>query len=322
MPQGERRWCDYWVPRYVESKRRVGDGWKEEAARLLNHLVRDGRRGGSKTQTVPAVFRRAGLVEIPLTPTDVTDADVELLREYVARAYTPKVGPALMGEFRRFLRWAGNPIAADDELWAMPEGDAINRRWLAAVELARLLRSAKGRERVVIALLGLCALRGVEVWRLLVRHVQLDGPEPAISVLGKGRYGGKWRKIPLSDLAAQYIRPWVEGRIPDDRLVPYALVTIQKDVTNAARREGLRASPHDLRRTFGRVFVEENGYDVRALLALQKWYGHRRLETTIHYLGFDFEEMKAGVARFDARLRTELAGIEVPNQLPTTQETV
>jgi integrase len=321
MPKGERRWCEYWVAKYVQTKRRADGKWKRKTADLLKQLVREGHLGRSRTKTVPPLFRRAG-VEPPLTPKDVVEADVAVLREYVAKTYTVQTARGKMGEFRRFLRWAGNPVAEDDELWQLPEGEAVNRRWLTAVDLARLLREARGHERVVIALLGLAALRGVEVERLLVRHVRLDGPQPAILVLGKGRYGGKWRKIPLSSLAADYVKPWVEGGAPDERLVPYSLVTIQKDVSGAGRRAGLEVSAHDLRRTFGRVFVEENGYDVRALLALQKWYGHARLETTIHYLGFDFEEMRAGVEKFDARLRALLADSEIPEPTTGVGETV
>jgi integrase len=323
MPAGDRRWRDYWVPKYLKEHPRASEAWKRNTKRRLNHLVYVGHFGRSRTKTRQPVFVRAGVSELPLSPTDVTDDQINKVRDYVMVAYTPQSGRAVMGEFRRLLRCAGNRWAEVDELWEMPDGEAMRRRWLEARQLVELLQTAKtDRERVVIALLGLCALRGIEVTRMLVRDVTLDGPEPCIRVLGKGKNGGRWRTVPLMGLASEYIRPWVVGREKAERLVPFKLVTIQKDVSSTGKRANppIPVSAHDLRRTFGRLFVEANHYDVRCLVALQKWYGHKKLETTIHYLGFDFEEMRRGAARFDAMLRSMLRPTEVGTELLAAQE--
>lgn len=310
MPQGVRRWCGYWVPRYLESKPRASEGWKRNVGKLLCHLVADGRRGRSRIRTVPAILRRAGVGELPQSPAEVTAGHLEKLRGYAEGQFRPSSGRALMGETRRFLRWAENPLAdrGYDGLWALPDGEAVNRRWATGEDAADMLRVATPRERAVIALLFLCGLRGVEATRLLVRNVTPDGPEPCLLVLGKGRNGGKWRKVPLSRLAWSYLKAWAEGKPGDAPVLPVPLRTVQTDVVRVARRAGLRLSSHDLRRGFGRTYWETNGKTWAAVLSLQEWYGHSRPETTVHYLGIRFEDMRAGIAPFEDHMRSLLDG--------------
>ncbi|MCI4348590.1 MAG: site-specific integrase, partial [Thermoplasmata archaeon] len=316
MPQGERRWCEYWTTKYVGTRTRATSEWRRNTQRLLNHLVAEGHRGRSRNRGVLATFLRAGVDPVPLSPMEVTRDQATRLREFAVGEFTPQTARGLLGETRRFLRWAGNQVADDDALWATAEGEAGHRRWATLEDIAGMLRVASPRESAVVALLGLCGMRGVEAFRLLVRNVRVDGPEPALLVLGKGPHGGKWRPLPLPALAWLYLKPYVEGKAPGERVLPVALVTIQKDVVSVARRAGLRLSAHDLRRGFGRAFWESNGRSWDAVLALQKWYGHSRPETTIGYLGIRFDEMKAGLRPMEEKLRellaTELADLPQP----------
>ncbi|HTW77003.1 MAG TPA: site-specific integrase [Thermoplasmata archaeon] len=308
MPQGVRRWCEWFTPRYVRSRTGAGEGWKRKTEKLLQHLVAEGHRGRSRAKTVPPIFTMAGADALPLTPTEVTADQVRKLREYSARRYSPTAGPALLQETRRFLRWAGNPVAEDDALWALPEGDPTTVRWVTIDQFAEAMRSARPRESAVLALCFLCGLRGVEVDRLRVRNVVLEGPEPSLLVLGKGRSGGKWRRIPLTSLAREYVEPFVLGKEPETKVVLAKLETIQKDVRNASVRAGARFSPHDCRRGFGRAYFDANGRSWAAVLSLQRWYGHSRPETTVRYLGIRFDEMRAGIRPFEDIVRASLRG--------------
>lgn len=57
-------------------------------------------------------------------------------------------------------------------------------------------------------------------------------------------------------------------------------------------RLGLRVSHHDLRRTFGRL-AHKAGMD---LVQLKNLYGHTSLDQTVHYIGLDEDEMRAGLS--------------------------
>lgn len=49
----------------------------------------------------------------------------------------------------------------------------------------------------------------------------------------------------------------------------------------------LPVSSHSLRKAWGIRMFELQGADFRALLAVQKWFGHASFETTLCYLGFE-----------------------------------
>ncbi len=131
----------------------------------------------------------------------------------------------------------------------------------------------------------------------------MDLAHPTLRVWGKGRSGGKWRTVPLSKIAWTELLPFVEGKRPEDRILPWALVTLQLDVRTAARRAGLVASTHDLRRSFGRVAFKDAKVP---LTTIQKIYGHASIDTTIRYLGLNLDDMTDGIAAFD-RVMAEVA---------------
>jgi integrase len=203
--------------------------------------------------------------------------------------------------FRQFLRWAGNPIAGRSELWRLPPSSAQRRRWITPDQLVRLFRAAHGETRLIVALEGFNGLRRVEVLRL--RAADVDLAEGWLNVRGKGRMGGKWRQIPLSDVARRALAPYLEGLAPLDRILPYSASWADQHLSQAAitagfARNGLRVSHHDLRRTFGRV-AHSAGMD---LVQLKNLYGHASLEMSVHYIGLDLERMREGLSQVDRSL--------------------
>jgi integrase len=202
---------------------------------------------------------------------------------------------------RQFLRWAGNPVASRSELWRLPPTAAPRRRWITADQLVRLFRAAHGETRLIVALEGFNGLRRVEVLRLRAADVNLT--EGWLNVRGKGRMGGKWRQIPLSDVARKALVPYLEGLAPLDRILPYSASWADQHLSQAAiaagfPRNGLRVSHHDLRRTFGRV-AHSAGMD---LVQLKNLYGHASLEMSVHYIGLDLERMREGLSQVDRSL--------------------
>jgi integrase len=200
------------------------------------------------------------------------------------------------GALRQFLRWAGNPIATDRGVWAVPSGSAGRRRWLAPEQLARLYRAARGRERILLALEGFNGLRRVEVLRLRLKDV--DFHRQRLRVLGKGRNGGKWRTLPMFSETARVLRPLAERTDEGSSVIPLSASGADLVLRRAAERAGfpalgVRVSHHDLRRTFGRL-AHKAGMD---LVQLKNLYGHTSLDQTVHYIGRDEDEMRAGSDR-------------------------
>jgi integrase len=163
-----------------------------------------------------------------------------------------------------------------------------------------LLSAARGRERILIALEGLNGLRRIEVLRLRRKDVLLD--EGCLSVLGKGRNGGKWRKIPIHPVAQGLLRPFVREFSSDGRLFPLSASGADGLLQRAAHRatrpgEDFRVSHHDLRRTFGRIAYGA-GMD---LVQLKNLLGHSSVEMTVHYIGLDSDRMRAGLELVNVR---------------------
>jgi integrase len=197
---------------------------------------------------------------------------------------------------RRFLRWAGNPLVAERGIWAVPEESTGRRRWLAPEQLVRLYRSARGPERVLVALEAFNGLRRVEVLRL--RAQDIDFSRQRLHVLGKGRNGGKWRTLPMFSETARVLRAYRSSGRDDGKLIPLSPSGADLLLRRVATRAGfpglgLRVSHHDLRRTFGRL-AHKAGMD---LVQLKNLYGHTSLDQTVHYVGLDEDEMRAGLDR-------------------------
>ncbi len=111
------------------------------------------------------------------------------------------------------------------------------------------------------------------------------------------RKGGRRQELPIARAVANALRPFVLGRAPTDRAYPRCYQGVYNDVETLAAPLGLKASPHDLRRTFGRVLYYEKGVDVNEIRSL---YGHATTEQTLYYIGAVSDKMRAAVERFDS----------------------
>lgn len=231
-----------------------------------------------------------------------------------ALPWSPATFSVHFNALRRFLRWAHNPLAAHRGLWAVPTETTGRRRWLAPEQLALLYRAAQGRERILLALEGFNGLRRVEVLRLRVKDI--DFGRQRLRVLGKGRNGGKWRTLPMFSETALALRPVALDNSENSMVVPLSRSGADLALRRVANRAGfpdlgLRVSHHDLRRTFGRL-AHKAGMD---LVQLKNLYGHTSLDQTVHYIGLDEDEMRAGLDRL-ASLLGPLLRSEPPTHEP------
>jgi integrase len=266
----------------------IGEPWKR---RILYEIGR-----------TPALLRKVGVDAPPSSPVRLEADHVHRLKRGLA--WSPSTFTLHFAALRRFLRWSKNPLAADRGVWSVPSGSTGRRRWLASEELARLYRAARGEERVLLALEGFNGLRRVEVLRLRFRDVDTD--RQRLRVLGKGRNGGKWRSLPMFSETVRVLKAWPASGDRDALVLPRSRSGADLVLQRAARRAafpelGLRVSHHDLRRTFGRL-AHKAGMD---LVQLKNLYGHSSLDQTVHYIGLDEDEMRAGMDRL-ARLMDPL----------------
>jgi integrase len=289
VPERERWWHE--ASRDYASKQRLDGRWEDVTARSAIRCL----------EAWPARFAAAGL-PVPAHARDVT-ADMVLAWK------TNPVGPGRHRECRRmkqpsafqalwslrgFLEWARSPLADRESLWRGKRGDATNRRWFDGATLDRMYAIAPSdRHRLVLALLGWAGLRRNELWTLLVDDVNLSMDRPAIVVTRKG---GRRQELPIARAVANALRPFVVGRPMSVRVYPRCYQGIYNDVETLGTRLGIRASPHDLRRSFGRVLYYEKGVDINEIRSL---YGHATTEMTLYYIGAVSDKMRAAVQHFD-----------------------
>ena len=242
----------------------------------------------------PSLLRRVGAASLPSSPRQLRREHLVALRRGLP--WAPGTLAIHFGALRGFARWARNPLASDREAWAVPAGSPTRRRWLKSEELAALFQASSGKERLLIALEGFNGLRRVEVLRLRWQDVDLTNGR--LRVLGKGRYGGKWRVVPMFPLTQGVLKSAVRADAPQSRVIDLARTAadllLQRAVTRAGLLQGgRRVSHHDLRRTFGRL-ANEAGMD---LVQLKNLYGHSSLDQTVHYIGLDEDRMRKGLER-------------------------
>jgi integrase len=272
------------VDRFLAWKRSetsVGEGWL--------------RRMRWELRRFPGLVARLGGRGIR-APGDVAPEDIFRLKD--ALGWERATFALHFAALRQFLRWAKNPAAARPAVWSLPSGVSSHRRWLTRTQFTRLFRGSTGLRRLLVGLEGLNGLRRVEVLRLRAQDVALT--EGCLRVLGKGRDGGKWRTIPIHDALRPLLGEATRRRGGAERL--YGLSASGLDhllreavVESGLDRTGIRVSHHDLRRTFGRL-AHQAGMD---MVQLKNLYGHQSLEQTVHYIGFDSDEMREGLRRLD-----------------------
>ena len=271
----------------------------------MRSKVQEGAVGGAWIRRMRWELIRVPRMQAKLGSTPVTgplDLGPDHLKAVRERADWVKPTVALhFSALRQFLRWAQSPLAVESRHWRLPAGQPSRRRWLSRDQVVQLYKGSRGTARLLVGLEALNGLRRVEVLRLRVRDVLFD--EECLRVLGKGRYGGKWRKIPIHPAIIETLRGATLGHDPDDPVLPLsqsgADTLLRRAVTNSGLASGgVRVSHHDLRRTFGRM-AHDAGMD---LIQLKNLYGHESMEMTVHYIGLDAEEMRSGLERLGRSL--------------------
>jgi len=173
-------------------------------------------------------------------------------------------------------------------------------KWLTEKEAGRLLGVPDAttkiglRDRAILALLVICALRRDELVRLEISHLQLrDERWVLLDFLGKGR---RRRTVAVPHWVKQIVDAWLAasgitegplfrivrrgGKIgPAQPLSEDAIYTLVRKCGAAIGHPDL--APHDLRRTCAKLCRKAGG----ELEQIQFLLGHASIQTTERYLG-------------------------------------
>ena len=201
---------------------------------------------------------------------------------------------------RGFLKRHDSEVARADGLWKMRRGEAVRRRWYDGPTVDRLYQLARSdRVRLALALTAWAGLRRAEACSLRFRDVDLDVSSPSVTVTRKG---GRRQTLPIARSVANAVLPFANGD-PDATVYPAGYHSFARDLERLGRRAGLPGlSPHDLRRTFGRMLYYERHADINTIRVL---YGHSSTEMTLYYIGASEDELRSTVRLLDRELPVE-----------------
>ncbi len=301
VPTSARWWTEK-AEGYVEWLRQeseLSDGYLNRNRRYLIAFRRDCARAGT-----PA----------PVGPTDVSREHIRAVKG--CGIWGPRTLKTKFSVLRGFLRWADNPLSdGKNPVWRLPSGFADRRNWIDRDEMVSLYRQAEGRTRVRVVLQGFNGLRECEVRRLKVRDLNLALPRPSLTIRGKGRFGGKYRTIPMDPMTRAVLEKWVAGMAPDASLYPVGHTVADGELAELGKASGasVRVTGHVLRRSFGRLAYQAGV----PTPTIQRIYGHVSIDQTLHYVGVGQDEMTEGFAVFDTHIRAGMESLTPPPQRQT-----
>lgn len=257
----------------------------------LTHLTRCGRREktvGQYRATLKIIADRLGLSE--LDPERIGTDEVMRLRMMPDLCETTRVNYARC--LNLYMEWATgrNLLRESDVLWNRPV--AVNRKWITDDDLMAMWSHADARERVILALGAFLGARRTEIKD--VRWCDIK-PGNRIILYGKGHGpdGKSGEPVRMPPRLIEALEEWRTVQNPeglpdksDGRIVTYIRCgevrgyqqseTISHLIQDLARRSGVEASTHSLRRLFA-TDLDERGIPVTKIARLMR---HSDIQTT------------------------------------------
>lgn len=245
------------------------------------------------------------------TPRDVTR---QMVRRYIAHCSTAGLASQTIARrasgLRRYFAWAVRTGRCDVDPTsglATPRGASRLPRVLRDDELDQLLEHRVSTddpwETRDVAIVEVLYGSGVRIAELCgARASDVDLHRGTLDVLGKG---GKYRRVPLSEPAADALRSWLEwGRSaaldlsnPDGGVAAHQFVFVNRRGRPLSPRDARRVidrralaptSPHALRHTYA-THLLDGGADLRSV---QELLGHSDLSTTQLYTHVSRERLR------------------------------
>jgi site-specific recombinase XerD len=278
---------------------------------------------GSRTSQLSALVRMArflsdnehGADSFPWESMQYEDA--ARVRAWLGTAVAPTTARRYMSAMRQTLRMCWRLRLIDSEHLARvldtePVRGGVENpagRALRIEELRRLLSVFDvgtwfgARNCAVVAALGWCGLRCVEVCRLRLDDV--DDADRLLRVSGKG---AKRRDVPFSLTVSSSIESWLEFRgsgpgplfhgFPSEKTGTFISTSaVSKLVRRAGEKADIAVTPHDLRRSYVTGLLEA-GVDFNTVRQL---CGHSSMDTTKIYDRRPFDRIRGAIEVLETR---------------------
>lgn len=242
-----------------------------------------------------------------ITPDDVRGA-VSNMR---AKGLAVSTIKGYVHALQRLLKFIGNYEAGCTHI--IHQADVRpNVDWLTPEQAQAVLNAPmNSAQRLAVVLALGMGLRRVEIIRLRVEDVNVT--RSYITVIGKGRGGGKLRLVPFHPRFNEALGEWLKDRHrmvkqgwnPDNLLIwarggrcyPYSDVKstgIEALLKRVSKAVDIPFSFHTLRRTFGRM-MWLSGVSV---VTIARMLGHTSTEQTLRYIGANLDDMAEAMATF------------------------
>ena len=301
---------DFRIARYFDFLRDRGEGWwQADLGRYRDHLEAQGLAAA----TIRAYLSssRRGLRRLTL--------DRDLLYAFAPIDAPPERRKAIVDEIETRLRIAADPEKSRVSKITIQDRDSREEIRLSRQQAQRLLRlpgtdTLQGlRDTALIAMMLCTGVREAELVNIYVTDLYARlGDELALRVR-RGK-GAKQRLIPYGQLVwvLDIVKIWLRQAditsgpvfrgvykggesVRQTALTTRAVRAIMKRYEVTVDGTDRTVRPHDLRRTYARRMFE-SGVE---LLAIQQNLGHRKQETTQHYIGELFGEQRRAPELYD-----------------------
>lgn len=259
-------------------------------------------------------------------PRKMGKEEILFLRKNVFKGNSKEYNRWQLAVFGSWLKWHSNN-SLDRMKIPWPQGNSVNDGWLTPEQSIAMKRAASGIEKLVVHLEMGLGLRRIDMYRLTVSDVR-DG---YISVLGKGRNGGKLRPVSWDDetpaIMEDYYRLRAEliekarkfnprAKEPSGLLIyqkggtlgQYQLTAIDYIVTRVGKKANIpkKVTNHMLRRTCGRL-LHKSGVPIEEITVILR---HENPKTTLRYLGITLDDQKEAFAKRGAFLKNIEEGMK------------
>ena len=262
------------------------------------------------------ILRKMHRLGIDTDPKDLTADELKIILEYIRANHPPSTQKDYLVPLKMMCRFAGNHVF-DEVKIAYAQDYRPNVDWLEFDDCMTILHTwMTPMQELLLSLMLLHGLRKCETVRLTIDDLHED----YMTVIGKGRFGGKRRSIPYhqdfkrsldrwmkerNELLSQCDDPYNQPRnvlvyLRGKRLRVYDQLKgsgITKQIRELSERCGIDFSAHTLRRTFGRELFR-SGVSIEVIATI---YGHDSTSVTMRYLGLDMDDMTDALKKMRLR---------------------
>jgi len=250
-----------------------------------------------------------------INPRRIGQSQVDYLEKVIYKDCLQSTKAWYLSIFRQFLEWAKNK-QTDGIRWPYRGYARTNADWLSDEQAQYVRVNGQDIERILVHCELDLGMRRVEVLRLKVDDFR-TGRDSNISILGKGRHGGKPREIGWHEDTASELKSYLRLRdaeiaiarlsnpsveVPPNLLIyattngglkAYKRGALDNIVRGLSGRLKIKFSHHTMRRTCGRMMYFAG---VR-IEEIANFLGHSDTRTTLLYLGLKAQDTTNALER-------------------------